>query len=199
MLTKNLDDEQRAKTVKRFFDGELKVLSCTDIASRGLDTLHVNHVINFEMPQFIADYVHRVGRVGRLNNYKHGGGNGMVTNYVTKAFEIDLVWNIERSVRLSIELQDVDANIKKLYRNHADRADVRRNEGFYNRKNKEMNQDLSSTDQGNTTNEPYTENKVNQEIEAQETLSFEPEEAVLNQEKESISPRATNRGRGRRR
>lgn len=53
--------------------GETRVLCATDIASRGWDTVHVNHVINFDIPHFIADYIHRAGRVGRLNTHKHGG------------------------------------------------------------------------------------------------------------------------------
>lgn len=67
------------------------------------------------MPPFIADYLHRSGRVGRLNSQKRGGGDGLVTNFVTKAYEVDLVMNIERSLRLGIELPNVNANIKRLY------------------------------------------------------------------------------------
>ena len=44
------------------------------------------------MPLFIADYLHRIGRVGRLGSVD----GGIVTNYVTKAYEADLVKNIER-------------------------------------------------------------------------------------------------------
>ena len=115
LLIKTLSNEQRAKVVRRFFAGEIRVLVCTDIASRGWDTMHVNHVVNFEMPKFIADYMHRIGRVGRLN---HGTRtNGLVTNYVTSKFEVDLVWNIEKSVRLNRELDNVNANVKRFYNN----------------------------------------------------------------------------------
>jgi len=49
-------------------------------------------VVNFEMPLFIADYLHRIGRVGRLGSVD----GGIITNFVTKAYEADLVKNIER-------------------------------------------------------------------------------------------------------
>jgi len=113
LLIKSLSNVQRETVVNKFFKGETRILCCTDIASRGWDTLHVNHVINFEMPQFISDYLHRVGRVGRLNHRKHGGSDALVTNFITKRYEVDLVWNIERSVRLGINLDNVDANIKR--------------------------------------------------------------------------------------
>ncbi len=113
MLTKNTPNRERV--VQQFFDGKIQVLCCTDLASRGWDTLHVNHVINFEMPQFISDYIHRIGRVGRLNSARNGGVGGIVTNYVTKAYEIELVWNIERSVRLGIDLHNVNANVKRIF------------------------------------------------------------------------------------
>ena len=74
----------RDAIVRRFFgngddDDDLdkdkrtpSILVCTDIASRGWDTTHVAHVINYEMPRFVADYLHRVGRVGRLGRVPGG-------------------------------------------------------------------------------------------------------------------------------
>jgi superfamily II DNA/RNA helicase len=117
MLINRLNNEQREKVVSRFFNGEVRVLCCTDIASRGWNTLHVSHVINFEMPPFVADYLHRCGRVGRLNSGKRGsgGGQGLVTNFVTKSFEVELVMNIERSLRTGSELVNVNANAKRIY------------------------------------------------------------------------------------
>ena len=58
------------------------MLICTDLASRGLDTLHVNHVINYDFPRSPLDYLHRVGRTGRA------GRGGIVTNLVTKKDQV---------------------------------------------------------------------------------------------------------------
>ena len=101
--------------VSKFLNGDVRILCCTDIASRGWDTINVNHVINYEMPQFIADYLHRIGRVGRLN--KGVRCDGKVTSLVTKRHEVDLIWNIEKSVRLNCELDNVNANVKRFYKN----------------------------------------------------------------------------------
>ena len=116
ILTKQLNNQDRSKVVDNFFNGKVRVLVCTDIASRGWDTLNVNHVINFEMPQFIADYLHRVGRVGRINAHKYSGSGAQVTNFIINRFEVDLVWNIERSLRLDTELHNINANVKRLYK-----------------------------------------------------------------------------------
>nr|AVR48434.1 DEAD box protein Vasa [Forcipomyia taiwana] len=64
------DREQRERelAIKDFTSGKMKVLVATSVAARGLDIKGVNHVINFDLPQNIDDYVHRIGRTGRLGN-----------------------------------------------------------------------------------------------------------------------------------
>ena len=135
LLTKNMQTADRESLVEDFFNKKIRIICCTDIASRGWDTLHVNHVVNFEMPSFISDYIHRIGRVGRLNTAKFGGGGGLVTNYVTKPYEIDLVWNIERSVRLDCDLHNVNANAKRILNHtYTPKKDGSRQSGIIKRK-----------------------------------------------------------------
>ena len=55
----------REQTLKRFKDGEIKLLVCSDVAARGLDIPKVSHVINFDVPANAEDYIHRIGRTGR--------------------------------------------------------------------------------------------------------------------------------------
>jgi superfamily II DNA/RNA helicase len=55
----------REQTLKRFKDGEVKLLVCSDVAARGLDLPKVSHVINFDVPGNPEDYIHRIGRTGR--------------------------------------------------------------------------------------------------------------------------------------
>jgi superfamily II DNA/RNA helicase len=45
--------------------GKLRLLVATDVAARGIDLTSVSHVINFDLPRFAEDYVHRIGRTGR--------------------------------------------------------------------------------------------------------------------------------------
>ena len=49
-----------------FRDGRFEVLVATDIAARGLDIADVSHVINYDVPQHPEDYIHRIGRTGRM-------------------------------------------------------------------------------------------------------------------------------------
>ncbi|KAL5719472.1 RNA helicase [Ranunculus cassubicifolius] len=51
-----------------FKNGATPILVATDVAARGLDIPHVAHVVNFDLPKDIDDYVHRIGRTGRAGN-----------------------------------------------------------------------------------------------------------------------------------
>lgn len=61
----DMSQVQRMKTLKKFKDGALKFLVATDVAARGINVEGVTHVINYELPQDIESYVHRIGRTGR--------------------------------------------------------------------------------------------------------------------------------------
>nr|CAD7201367.1 unnamed protein product [Timema douglasi] len=76
---------------KQFQDGEVNVIACTDIGSRGLNTIRVKHVINYDFPLYMADYIHRCGRTGRVGSSK----DGHVTNFVAGDLEVNLVQEIE--------------------------------------------------------------------------------------------------------
>jgi ATP-dependent RNA helicase RhlE len=62
----NLQQQARINAVKALNDGEIKVLVATDIAARGLDIQNVSHVVNFDVPLVYDDYIHRIGRTGRI-------------------------------------------------------------------------------------------------------------------------------------
>lgn len=64
-LSGNLKQSARNQIMDQFSRGLQKILVTTDIASRGLDLLNVSLVINFDMPKFAEEYVHRIGRTGR--------------------------------------------------------------------------------------------------------------------------------------
>jgi len=55
----------RQKVLNRFKDKQIKVLVATDIAARGIDIDHLEHVINYDVPNEAETYVHRIGRSGR--------------------------------------------------------------------------------------------------------------------------------------
>jgi ATP-dependent RNA helicase RhlE len=61
----NKGQNTRINSINDFKDGSIRVLVATDVASRGIDVSEVSHVINFDVPIVIEDYVHRIGRTGR--------------------------------------------------------------------------------------------------------------------------------------
>lgn len=64
----NKGQNTRINSINSFKEGSIRVLVATDVASRGIDVSSVSHVINFDVPIIIEDYVHRIGRTGRAYN-----------------------------------------------------------------------------------------------------------------------------------
>ena len=61
----NRTQNQRQKALEGFRAGKYQVMVATDIAARGIDVDGISHVINFDVPRFAEDYIHRIGRTGR--------------------------------------------------------------------------------------------------------------------------------------
>ena len=66
VLHSNRTQREREQALRGFRDGRFEVLVATDIAARGLDIAEVSHVINYDVPQHPEDYIHRIGRTGRM-------------------------------------------------------------------------------------------------------------------------------------
>lgn len=77
-LQGNLSQNQRQAALTSFRNGSTKILVATDIAARGIDVLSISHVINYDMPESTDDYIHRIGRTGRVD--KNGDALTFVTN-----------------------------------------------------------------------------------------------------------------------
>ncbi len=67
----------RDRVMKSFRAGEVRILIATDVVGRGIDVTSISHIINYDMPQSSDDYVHRVGRTGRM------GREGVAYTFVT--------------------------------------------------------------------------------------------------------------------
>ncbi len=65
VLSGEVPQKKRVKTLENFRKGSIRVLVATDVAARGLHVEGISHVINFTLPQDPEDYVHRIGRTGR--------------------------------------------------------------------------------------------------------------------------------------
>ena len=72
------DQAEREFAIGMFKEGKKDVLIGTDVASKGLDFPEIQHVINFDMPKEIENYVHRIGRTGRC------GKTGVATTFINK-------------------------------------------------------------------------------------------------------------------
>ena len=73
-----LRQSKRNTVMKRFREMKFRILIATDVAARGLDVLHIAHVINYDLPQLAEDFIHRIGRTVRA------GLKGVALTFVTK-------------------------------------------------------------------------------------------------------------------
>lgn len=62
------EQREREEALRDFRSGKRKVLIATSVAARGLDIKGVTHVINYDLPKEVEEYVHRIGRTGRVGN-----------------------------------------------------------------------------------------------------------------------------------
>ena len=91
-----MDSGQRNQIMKKFRLGESRVLISTDLLARGIDVQQVSLVINYDIPNSIENYIHRIGRSGRF------GRKGIGLNFVTP-FEYRRMKDIERYYSTQIE------------------------------------------------------------------------------------------------
>jgi ATP-dependent RNA helicase DeaD len=77
MIHGDMVQRARDNVMKRFRAGEVRILVATDVVGRGIDVTSISHIINYDIPQSSDDYVHRVGRTGRM------GREGVAFTFVT--------------------------------------------------------------------------------------------------------------------
>jgi ATP-dependent RNA helicase RhlE len=102
MIHGDRSQSQRTGALSGFEDGKFQVLVATDVASRGIHVNNVAHVINYDLPQIPEDFIHRVGRTGRM------GSSGRASTLVSGA-EIGELRSIERALKLKIARKHVNA------------------------------------------------------------------------------------------
>jgi ATP-dependent RNA helicase RhlE len=117
----------RTKTLNAFRNNTIKILVATDVASRGIDIDRLSHVINYEVPSYAEDYVHRIGRTGR------GGNKGDAISLVSQD-EVKFLEAIEKLIKKSIDKEVVEGYEYELdMRAYSDKKDEKRGNG--NRRN----------------------------------------------------------------
>lgn len=91
------DQTNRADVMKAFRAGECKLLIATDLSARGIDIPDVTHVINYDLPEKSANYVHRIGRTGR------GFNKGIAVSFCSQD-EKPLLQEIEELLNKKVEV-----------------------------------------------------------------------------------------------
>ncbi len=114
----DMNQNQRINTLRKFREKSIEFLAATDVAARGIDVENVSHVINYDLPQDLETYVHRIGRTGRAN--KEGTAYTLVTprEYMTlKQIEKITKGKIKRK-----EIPSIDDIFTARYRNMLSRV-----------------------------------------------------------------------------
>lgn len=97
----DLAQPMRERIMHRFRDGRVVVLIATDVVGRGIDVTGISHIINYDLPEDLENYVHRVGRTGRM------GKDGVAISFVTPE-QGELLTSIEISINKLIEQQKME-------------------------------------------------------------------------------------------
>ena len=84
------DQDERNNAIDQFKSQEKDVLVATDVAAKGLDFPDIQHVINFDMPEEIENYVHRIGRTGRC------GKTGVATTFINKEVPVTALRDLKQ-------------------------------------------------------------------------------------------------------
>ena len=79
VIHSNKSHNNRLNALKQFQEGACRLLIATDIIARGMDITDVTHVINFDMPDEPGDYIHRIGRTGRVDK------EGVAISFINQA------------------------------------------------------------------------------------------------------------------
>ncbi|HEY6093797.1 MAG TPA: helicase-related protein, partial [Gallionellaceae bacterium] len=97
----DMNQRERNRTLVNLRRGNIRVLVATDVAARGIDVAGISHVINFDLPKFAEDYVHRIGRTGR------GGASGISVSFASNRDAVHLK-KIERFTGQRIEAHTIE-------------------------------------------------------------------------------------------
>jgi len=93
----DMKQRQRDRTLRYLRTGKIRFLVATDVAARGIDVATITHVINFDLPKQVEDYVHRIGRTGRA------GAEGEAHSFASKR-DRGVVQEIEKMMNKSYDI-----------------------------------------------------------------------------------------------
>lgn len=98
-LCRGMERKKRYDAFCNFRAGKINVLLTTDVASRGIDARHVTHVINYDLPNSVTDYIHRIGRTGRM------GAEGHALSFVSSG-DLEILKHIKTTLAGTSEIAE---------------------------------------------------------------------------------------------
>ncbi len=105
IIHSNKSQNFRFNSVRKFNEGEIRLLIASDIVARGLDISDVTHVLNFDTPDLPEDYIHRIGRTGRADKV------GTAVTFANEAEKLYLS-EIEKLMKILIPIEELPDNLK---------------------------------------------------------------------------------------
>jgi ATP-dependent RNA helicase RhlE len=87
----DLSQKERIASLSGFREGQHRILIATDIAARGIDVVGIQHIINYDLPETVDDYIHRAGRTAR------GNATGLVSS-IASWIELERIRDIEAAI-----------------------------------------------------------------------------------------------------
>lgn len=111
VLHSNRTQREREQALRGFRDGRFEVLVATDIAARGLDIADVSHVVNYDVPQHPEDYIHRIGRTGRMQHT----GDAFTIMVAEDARHVDAIERFISQKIPRVKLEDFDYRYTALF------------------------------------------------------------------------------------
>jgi len=104
VIHSNKAHNTRMSAVNNFDDGIRRVLIATDVVARGMDMKDVTHIINFDLPETVGEYIHRIGRTGRANK------DGVAISFINEV-EMQYQADIEAQMNMEIPMIDLPDNL----------------------------------------------------------------------------------------
>ncbi len=103
-LSGDVPQEKRQRLLKEFQENKITLLIATDVAARGLHIADVSHVFNYDLPQDVEDYVHRIGRTARF------GASGVAISFICEQYAYSMP-DIEEFIEQKIPVLPITADL----------------------------------------------------------------------------------------
>lgn len=122
----DMSQSARDRMMKDFRGGKIKFLVATDVVGRGIDISNISHIINYDVPELSEDYVHRVGRTGRM------GKQGVAFTFVTPE-QGSALTAIEKTINQELQRDPLQEVVNETWGRDVESRPARKNKKRYRR------------------------------------------------------------------